>query len=283
MRSCRDTATGYQGYEGYGSLDWRRRIALELMKKQQAYPKNVGEGIASAGGSLADALIAKQQREAEREYAGYEGGVARGLPPADTPYAPRGATAAPVATPTPSMSAAPAAGQNYFAGFPNSLQEQEDQYPYGNIPSFNDASEEQPAPMPTTAPAATDEKVPLPPPRPVYDRNRQIAEIEADPSLKPRLLAMARGEVGPTRRSSVCSLRRRSIARLRATSPLDRKYCSIPGPISASATTRLRRSRAGKRLEDVLTPVLRGSDEGGAGARVLADRQCVWRRRGERR
>jgi hypothetical protein len=56
-----------------------------MMKKQQAYPKNVGEGIACRR-QPSDALIAKQQREAEREYAGYEGGVARGLPAADTPY-----------------------------------------------------------------------------------------------------------------------------------------------------------------------------------------------------
>jgi len=117
--------------------------------------------------------------------------------------------------------------------------------------------------MPTPAPAATGDRVPLPPPRPVYDRNRQIAEIEADPSLKPRLLAMARGEVGPDPAKQGVQLEtafNRAAARGQPLSQilLDTGTNKRLGYYPPETFTR------GQASPDVLTPVLRGSDEGGA-------------------
>ena len=101
--------------------------------------------------------------------------------------------------------------------------------------------------MPTTSPAATGEKGAAATARPVYDRNRQIAELEANPALRQRLLTMAKGEVGSDpakQRVQLETAFNRANARDQS---LDQILLDT-GTNKRSATIRLRRSRAGKRL-----------------------------------
>jgi hypothetical protein len=53
---------------GYQQLEMRKRIALQLLARQQhGYPKNIGEGLASLGNSLGDIgtmqMLLRQQQE----------------------------------------------------------------------------------------------------------------------------------------------------------------------------------------------------------------------------
>jgi hypothetical protein len=80
---------------GQGDLENRRKIALAMMsRKEKAYPKNVGEGIASLGESIGDVLYQKSLADAEKKFADKETGQRGGAPTED--YLP-GATQAAVA------------------------------------------------------------------------------------------------------------------------------------------------------------------------------------------
>jgi hypothetical protein len=61
---------------GYQQLQMRKKIALQMMmqQRQQAYPKNVGQGLSAVGNSIGDAALVQQleqqdqaQREADRQ------------------------------------------------------------------------------------------------------------------------------------------------------------------------------------------------------------------------
>lgn len=80
----------------YGDLENRRKIALAMMsRKEKAYPKNVGEGIASVGESIGDVLYQRSLAAAEEKFAGKEAGQRSGSPTED--YLPTGAQQAVVA------------------------------------------------------------------------------------------------------------------------------------------------------------------------------------------
>lgn len=68
------------GYAGYGSLAWKRAMLAKRLAEAGAYPKNIGEGIASAGRDIGNVLMAKSLQEDERKQAAAERGLLLGEP-----------------------------------------------------------------------------------------------------------------------------------------------------------------------------------------------------------
>lgn len=129
--------------------------------------------------------------------------------------------------------------------------------------------ERLPSPVETPLP----QDVPLPPPRPVYNRNAQIAELEANPALVARIQAIVKGEVDPRasldeKRAAVEEIFNRAAARNHSIDRVTQMYTgrgSIgyypPETFKRGNVVRPGETEAFQR--DVLLPVLRGSDVGG--------------------
>jgi hypothetical protein len=68
------------GYAGYGSIAWKRAMLAKRLAEAGAYPKNIGEGIASAGRDIGNVLMAKSLQEEERNQAAGERRLLGGEP-----------------------------------------------------------------------------------------------------------------------------------------------------------------------------------------------------------
>jgi hypothetical protein len=75
---------GYQGYAGYGTVEYLRKLALEreLAAGAEKPPKNVGEGIFSAAGAFADVIKQRRLEAAAKAQAEREGKYVSGAPAA---------------------------------------------------------------------------------------------------------------------------------------------------------------------------------------------------------
>lgn len=265
-----DTYPGYapaESYAGYGSRDWRNRLALELLRKQQNPITSLGGGINEASKNFRDWMLMQNINESERARdaglvrtanarppPGASSAVATGVPPrsglpvpAPQPPDPfRGVEVRPDSYGT--LPRLPSADQDPFARWGLSQS------------PFDDASPPQPPAAMSTAQSA-DETVPLPPPRPVYDRNRRNAELEANPELKQRLLTIAAGESNDPRVQKAVLETAFNRAEARDTS-LARETGQYTGPGSRGyyPAGSFRRGQADPQL---LTDVMRGSDVGG--------------------
>lgn len=109
---------------------------------------------------------------------------------------------------------------------------------------------------------------PLPPPRPRIDRTRINAEVQADPTLIPRMATIAKGETSDPqgRRVIAETIANRAIARDQPLSQVMQQYTG-PGsagyyPASTFRNGAMTPEQAQAMQRDVIDPMLRGSDEG---------------------
>jgi hypothetical protein len=217
---------------GYDALQARRKIAETLLGKRSPFPKTLGEGLTYAGERIYDVAMQRDlmnreaadeaRQKAESEAYGTSLRRAGGLASADD------------TAPTDQTAAAP-----------NPVRDQI-------------ASVMTPPPQVPAAQAG----IPMPPPRPVYDRNRQIAELQANPALQNRILTIARGEVGdnPQEQQIIAeTIMNRAAARGQPLEQVTRQYAG-PGSTGYYPASTFGRGAA---PPDILSPVLRGSDAGG--------------------
>jgi hypothetical protein len=272
----------------YEALQTRRKIAEQLLGKRSPFPKTLGEGLTYLGESLADRARMNEldKLDAERQ-AGLQGQVGEaggaltggsGVPvvPAVPPVraAPRadaGDTAPatpPVATAavTPSSEGAIAAATE-AVGDPSLALPVDRNALAGALAAQQGFTQpagsaaDQPAPIPQAG-------TPLPPPRPRIDRTRINAEVQADPTLIPRMATIAKGETGDPRGRKVIAetIANRAIARDQSLSQVMRQYTG-PGsdgyyPASTFRNGAMTPEQAQTMQRDVIDPMLRGSDEG---------------------
>jgi hypothetical protein len=90
---------GYESYAGYGSREWRNRIALEMLRKKRETPTTIGAGINSIGQSIGDVLTAQGLDERERARDAALGGLAAARPLPGMPQAAPAPGSAPVSYP----------------------------------------------------------------------------------------------------------------------------------------------------------------------------------------
>jgi hypothetical protein len=265
------------------ALEARRELVKAIMSRRPlGYPKNVGEGLTALGEGIGDRMQMNRLEAAERARdAGLvSGSRTLGLPGTATAAPP--AAGAPVqqrTAPPPAQSVAPAPRAEIPPeGAPAAVAQTDetppvddatriklaaalmpDEQPGGRPVPFTTASGDQPAAQEPTAESAISGPVPLPPRRPVYDRNRQIDEMNADPTLKPRMLAMAQGENPKNLGVQLASLFNRANARDQRLEQVLRDTATSPrsGYYPAVSFTR------GQAPESALTDVLRGADVGG--------------------
>jgi hypothetical protein len=217
---------------GYDALQARRKIAETLLGKRSPFPKTLGEGLTYAGERIADVAMNRDlmnreaadeaRQEAEKNLFIQGARRASGLAEADT------------GMPTDQTAAAPNPVRDQIAAVMT---------------------------PPPQAPADQG-RIPLPPPRPVYDRNRQIAELQANPALQNRILTIAKGEVGdnPQEQQIIAeTIMNRAAARDQPLAQVTRQYT---GPGSGGYYPASTFGRGAAPL-DSLSPVLRGSDAGG--------------------
>jgi hypothetical protein len=217
---------------GYDALQARRKIAETLLGKRSPFPKTLGEGLTYAGERIADVamnrdLMNREAADEARQAKDRENFVkgmreASGLAEADT------------GTPADQTATAPNPVRDQIAAVMT---------PPPQVP-------------------ADQGRIPLPPPRPVYDRNRQIAELQANPALQNRILTIAKGEVGdnPQEQQIIAeTIMNRAAARDQPLAQVTRQYT---GPGSGGYYPASTFGRGAAPL-DILSPVLRGSDAGG--------------------
>ena len=228
----------------YQSLVMRRKIAEALMGKRSAFPKTLGEGLTYAGEKFADAMDMRDldaRDRARQQMLTGEGTNAIGMMPTDALTAAGtsvGAGTGAGATAAPSTRTATVAPSTIYA--PGDAQ------PGG---------------------------IPLPPPRPVFDRSSFQAEREANPSLDARMQTIVQGEVGhgatpEEKKIQLEAIFNRAAARGQTLGQVTQQYT---GPGSAGyypATTFANGAARGPQesqdfQRDIMTPVLRGSDVGG--------------------
>lgn len=236
----------------YQSLLTRRKIAEQLMAKRSPFPKNLGEGIASIGEAIGDRRALSQLDTANAGQEADTNTRVQGLPPSDylppPPIAPAAVPPVRTSDATPSATSPDMAPPLAYADASGS--------PAATPAPINTAPDSTIG-MGSAAPG-----VPLPPPRPVYDRSKQNAEIQADPALADRIRLMAAGEVGSNP----------SLQQIQIESALNRaKTQGIP-VAQALETYTGRGSRGyyppqtflrGMAGQDPLTAAMRGSDLGG--------------------
>lgn len=272
----------------YEALQTRRKIAEQLLGKRSPFPKTLGEGLTYLGESLADRARLNEldkldaERQAGLQVQGREAGGAltggSGVPavpavpvlPA-TPRADAGDTAP--ATPPVATAAVTPSGEGAIAAATEAVADPSLALPVdrnalagalaaqqGFTPPAGSAAD-QPAPTPQAG-------TPLPPPRPRIDRTRINAEVQADPTLIPRMATIARGETdNPQGRRVIAeTIANRAIARDQPLSQVMKQYTG-PGsdgyyPASTFRNGTMTPEQAQAMQRDVIDPMLRGSDEG---------------------
>jgi hypothetical protein len=217
----------------YQALQTRRKIAEQLMGRRSPFPKTIGEGLTYVGEALGDRMQLAELERQEREQGAYEDRRLAALMGGDA-----GIPSSPAAAPARRAAIAATSDSEPRA----------------------DASELSPLTA-STVPATAAGGVPLPPPRPVYDRNKQLAEMEANPALRERIRTIARGESANPREQQIIAetIFNRAAARNQPLEQVTRQYTG-PGSSGYYPASTFGR---GQISEDALTPVLRGSDLGG--------------------
>lgn len=231
----------------YQGLQTRRAIVESMLKGRRPFPKTTGEGITAVGEALGERRALAQL---DAGLAADEAATAKAIgTPRPSDYGPRPA-APPVAAP-------PVAAPTADAGSPVAVPAMS----YAPTDDTNVAAAPgQETAIPGVSMAAN--TIPLPPPRPVYDRSRLNAEVAANPALTPRLLSMTRGEVGgnPFKQQ------------VQAETPFNRATARDQS-LAQVLQTHLRPGDAGyyppetftrgQASPDILRAVMRGSDLGG--------------------
>jgi hypothetical protein len=220
------------GPGGYDALQARRKIAEGLLTKRSPFPQDIGQGLTYLGERISDRRMMNDlanreaadeaRQEVEKNLFIQGARRASGLAEADT------------GTPTDQTAAAPNPVRDQIATVMT---------PPPQVP-------------------ADQGRIPLPPPRPVYDRNRQIAELQANPALQNRILTIAKGEVGdnPQEQQIIAeTIMNRAAARGQPLEQVTRQYTG-PGSTGYYPASTFGRGSA---PPDILSPVLRGSDAGG--------------------
>src|SRR5436190_7683909 len=231
----------------YEALQTRRKIAEALLGQGSPYPRNVGEGIASLGESIGGAIQLSRLEEQEQQSAAREAGVRKGLFGGE---------------PTPPTTAATPAPDEIAAGAPREAGPPVSNVVPSNVPltpAFTGPGYARPGGRDAIATQMAG--VPLPPPRPVYDRNPQLAELQDNPVLADRIRTIAKGESNDPREQQIIAetIFNRAAARGQQLYQVTRQYT---GPQSTGYYPASTFGR-GQISEDALTPVLRGSDIGG--------------------
>jgi hypothetical protein len=231
----------------YEMLQTRRKIAEQLLGKRDPYPTTAGQGLASLGNRFLDYSMMKRAEEADALQAQRRQEAADQATSDEPPLPPFR---------PPARSAMPPAVQD--AGTPATMgatMALNTYDPYSFSEASSDATQARP---PSTV---ADENVPLPPPRPVYDRNAQIAELQANPALADRVRTIMRGESNDPREQQVVGeeIFNQSAAR---NQPVARTTEMYTGPGSRGYYPS---STFGRGMVDrsMLDTVLRGSDLGG--------------------
>jgi hypothetical protein len=220
------------GPGGYDALQARRKIAEGLLTKRSPFPQDIGQGLTYLGERISDRRMMNDlanreaadeaRQEVEKNLFIQGARRASGLAEADT------------GTPTDQTATAPNPVRDQIATVMT---------PPPQVP-------------------ADQGRIPLPPPRPVYDRNRQIAELQANPALQNRILTIAKGEVGdnPQAQQIIAeTIMNRAAARDQPLEQVTRQYTG-PGSTGYYPASTFGRGSA---PPDILSPVLRGSDAGG--------------------
>lgn len=221
----------------YQALENRRKIAQILAARRQQPIQNIGQGIKSAADDISDALYNKNSDLQEQAYMKGLVGISAANP---VPGAPTSSAIKPQAY------APDAAGPGRIAETEYSPDALAMQSPFGGTSG-------EPAPTLPNVPA----DVPLPPERPVFDRTRQIAELQ-DPVLRQRFATVVKGE-GSDPLTMAETILNRSEAR---NTPVARELEMFTGRGSRGyyPQSTFGRGRVG---EDVINAALRGTDTGG--------------------
>lgn len=247
------------GPGSYEALQARRKIAESLLGKRSPFPQTLGQGLTYAGERFADVMAMRDldRREAARE-AMLGGEATRAYRPQQdagvSPDTPTDIRPDPsFVPPDRAVTAGPRPPQ--MAALTPSTE------PAEPAPSPSDAVDKITATIvPPPRPIGSG-GIPLPPPRPVYDRNKQLAEMQADPALEQRIRTIARGESANPREQQIIAetIFNRAAARNQPLEQVTRQYTG-PGSSGYYPASTFGR---GQISEDALTPVLRGSDLGG--------------------
>lgn len=243
----------------YQGLQTRRKIVESMLAGKRPYPKTIGEGIASIGEALGGSLALRQLDEADAAQLAASQQRIGGVAPSDY----TGATP-PVSAPPPPATAAPAVRTSDATDATSPDMAPAPALAYADA-SGNPAA--TPAPIDITPDSAVGvgsatPGIPIPPPRPVYDRSRQNAEIQADPALATRMRLMAAGEVGSNPALQQIQIESALNRAITQGVPVSQALKTYTGPDSGGyyPPETFLRGQAG---QDPLTAAMRGSDLGG--------------------